>query len=236
MLENPKLNTKPYYFCSSLRKVCDNALNLLVQSKWSWGSGSSLLYFAVQFDGLISGCTGSFGIAETRGIVTVITALTTSLHASAVCSSSPRFWRDCWFIWLFVCLSKKGIKCIYLDLLVAGINTLSPKETQGEKLLLFFFFSIFQLIVHHDGNLGREPESRNQRSKAYPRMLLTGWLYMACLVSFFIQPRTTCPRVIPSTVIWDLSWPSLIKKCPCFPRAETKGKYHRAQLETAINS
>lgn len=135
-------------------------------------------------------------------------------------------------IWMF---EQKGIKCIYLDLLVAGINTLSPKETQGEKLLLFFF-SIFQLIVHHDGNLGREPESRNQRSKAYPRMLLTGWLYMACLVSFFIQPRTTCPRLIPSTVIWDLPWPSLIKKCPCFPRAETKGKFHRAQLETAINS
>lgn len=71
--------------------MCDNALSLLVQPKWSWDSDSSLLYFAVQFDGLISGWTGSFGIAETGGIVTVIAALTTSLHVSAVRSSLPCF-------------------------------------------------------------------------------------------------------------------------------------------------
>lgn len=115
-------------------------------------------------------------------------------------------------IWMF---EHKGIKYICLGLAVYCCDKHTvTKRNFGRKVVVSFVCLIFilQLIVHQDGKLERKPESRNQRSGGYPRMLLTGWLYMACLASFFILPRTTCPRVTLPTVIWALSCQSLIKK------------------------
>lgn len=43
-------------------------------------------------------------------------------------------------------------------------------------------------------------------------VLLTGLFSMDCLVAFLIQPKTTCPEIVPPTVGWAHPHQSLIKK------------------------
>jgi hypothetical protein len=94
------------------------------------------------------------------------------------------------------------------------VETSWPKASSKGKC---FFGLCFWVIIHQGKMIGQKlKQDRKGRSwcRGHGEMLLTSLLLMACSAHSLIEPRTTSPRMAPSTIGWALLHESLIKKIP----------------------
>ena len=121
--------------------------------------------------------------------------------------------------YLHLCFTLQEIFC--LDIFKSNVfgflfphKPLSPRNKSGRKgfIQLTLFTSLFITKGSRDW-ISSRPGSRSW-CRGHGGILFTGLPPLACSACFLIKPKTTSPRMAPTTMGWALPPWSLVEKMP----------------------